>query len=185
MVNLVITRLTDLRSLFKTAEKAQAKWWCCCWQKGGGKATQLDQNTKQGLIETINDEGTVTIEGIIQKLNHVIHSTIVCRWLQKIKYKWKLTRPVPIKTNDHDIKIKSKGHDVTMILALNFHNIISAELVITTSVNSTIFKEFPSKLVTILGRESEFIVVIDNLRFHHSDSEFYDSPLGGKIASKV
>ncbi|KII64694.1 hypothetical protein RF11_05484 [Thelohanellus kitauei] len=62
-----------------------------------------------------------------------------------------------------------------MIFALNCRNIKSAEAVISTGVNSAIFKEFLTKLMNILEREGQFKIVVDNVRFHYSDPDFYDT----------
>ncbi|KII69290.1 hypothetical protein RF11_13777 [Thelohanellus kitauei] len=52
---------------------------------------------------------------------------------------------------------------ISMIFALNCSN-IRTDAVISTGVNSAIFEEFLTKLVTILGREGEFTIVMANLR---------------------
>ncbi|KII63768.1 hypothetical protein RF11_15002 [Thelohanellus kitauei] len=62
-----------------------------------------------------------------------------------------------------------------MILAINCRNIISSEAIISTGDNSVIFKEFLNRLATILGHEGHYTIVMDNVRFHHSDPDFYDS----------
>lgn len=78
------------------------------------------------------------------------------------------TTPNPVVSN-------SRGNNVTMILAINCINIVSSSAIIHTGVNSLIFKEFLNNLVSILGTESEFTIVMDNVRFHHVDEEFKDS----------
>ncbi|KII69905.1 hypothetical protein RF11_15685 [Thelohanellus kitauei] len=62
-----------------------------------------------------------------------------------------------------------------MILSINCRNIISSEAIISTGDNSVIFKEFLNRLATILGHEGHYTIVMDNVRFHHSDPDFYDS----------
>ena len=78
------------------------------------------------------------------------------------------TIPNPIVTN-------SRGQNVTMILAINSLNIVSSEAIIHRGVNGEIYKRFLNGLVDILGRNQEFTLVMDNVRFHHVDPEFRDS----------
>ncbi|KII60279.1 hypothetical protein RF11_15376 [Thelohanellus kitauei] len=195
-------------------------------KKGGNRPTLLDDEMKKRIIETINDDCTISVDGIIKKLNLEVHSTTVWRWLKKINYSWKLIRPFPVKRNDPDVKSQRKsycewyqtvdplrknidiiyigessfnlhmmrvhdrrkkeittnsilpinrGYSITMFLALNCNNIINAEALLTPSVNSQIFKEFMTKLLTLLEREREYIVVMGNVSFCQSDDEFYES----------
>ena len=62
-----------------------------------------------------------------------------------------------------------------MILAINCINIISSEAIIGRGVNGDIFKSFLRNLVNILGSESEYTIVMDNVRFHHVCDEFADN----------
>lgn len=195
-------------------------------KKGGCKPSQLDEDLKTRIINIVNDNYTITVEDIIQKLDLTVHTTTVWRWLKKIHYSWKLTRPIPQKRNDPSVKMErkayvdwyqsispvrrytdliyldespfhlhmfrahawgkkgvttnpilkgNKGPNVSMILALNCTNIVSSEAIMKTGVNSNIFIGFLKNLVKILGRNREFIIIMDNVPFHHSDPDFFDN----------
>ncbi|KII66349.1 hypothetical protein RF11_14241 [Thelohanellus kitauei] len=68
----------------------------------------------------------------------------------------------------------SRGPNVSMILALNSVNIIHCEAIVRRGVNSSIFNEFLKKIRETLGTEQIYTIVMDNVRFHHSNPEFYD-----------
>lgn len=63
--------------------------------------------------------------------------------------------------------IRPRGRNVTMILAINSLNIIHCEAV-TSSVNGEVFSQFLSEIKRILGRTERWIIVMDNVNFHHS-----------------
>lgn len=64
--------------------------------------------------------------------------------------------------------IHPRRQNVTMILAISGANLIHCEA-ITTGVNSDIFSQFMAQLIRIVGTEENFIFVMDNVRFHHSN----------------
>ena len=76
------------------------------------------------------------------------------------------TTPNPVVQN-------SRGRNVTMIVAVNALNIIHCEAIME-NVNHPIFQNFLQKLEVILGDE-DFVIVMDNVRFHHTNQDFYDS----------
>ncbi|KII64235.1 hypothetical protein RF11_02592 [Thelohanellus kitauei] len=68
--------------------------------------------------------------------------------------------------------VRPRGRNVT-ILAINSVNIIHCEA-ITTSVNADIFREFLLEIKRILGRDEQYILVMDNVNFHHSQEILSD-----------
>ncbi|KII70542.1 hypothetical protein RF11_14860 [Thelohanellus kitauei] len=62
------------------------------------------------LVETINDDSTICIDDIIEKLHLSVDTSTVLRWLQKINHTWKLTRLIPFKRNDSDVKVERKSY---------------------------------------------------------------------------
>lgn len=69
----------------------------------------------------------------------------------------------------------SRGPNISMILAVNCINIIKADAVVGSGVNAETFQSFLLNLVEILGTDEEFIIVMDNVRFHHSNPTFYEN----------
>ncbi|KII69198.1 hypothetical protein RF11_08896 [Thelohanellus kitauei] len=52
--------------------------------------------------------------------------------------------------------------------------IVYCEAIVGRGVNSSIFNKFLTKIRETLGTEQIYTTVIDNVRFHHSNPEFYD-----------
>ncbi|KII73497.1 hypothetical protein RF11_00090 [Thelohanellus kitauei] len=214
VIKMVIEERKSQKEVSNTLKiKIPTVYWIVKTYRDKGTVIALTDDMKQRLMETINDDSTICIDGIIEKLHLSVHTFTVWRWLQKINYTWKLTRPIQLKRKDPDtvnppqrysntiyldecpfnlhtiqshawgkkgkttnpVLSKDIGQNITMILAINCRNIISSEAIVSTGVNSVIFKEFLNKLVTILGREGQYTIVMDNVRFHHSDPDFYDS----------
>ena len=66
----------------------------------------------------------------------------------------------------------SRGHNVTMILAIYAQNIVHSEAVVGVGVNGDLFKQYLLELVNIHETETRSTLVLDNVRFHHVDDEF-------------
>ena len=192
--------------------------------KGGSKTQILSDVVKGEILQLINDDCTITLQSIVEKLNLAVHRSTLWRWLKALNITFKMTRSIPKSRNSHDVKVEreryanwyanlpldtryknlvfidespfslhllrshgrslagttpnsvvqnSRGRNVTMILAVNALNVISCEAILG-SVNHVIFQEFLNKLKNILG-EGNFIIVMDNVRFHHTNAEFYDN----------
>ncbi|KII69907.1 hypothetical protein RF11_15688 [Thelohanellus kitauei] len=100
---------------------------------------------------------------IFRKLHLSVDTLNSIEMGQKINYTWKLTRPIPLKRNDPDVKLernsycewyqtshawgkkgkttnpvlsKDIGQNITMILAINCRNIISSEAIVSTGIKS-------------------------------------------------
>ena len=71
--------------------------------------------------------------------------------------------------------LNSRGYNVTMILAVNYINLIHSEAIVGSGVNTEIFQGFLTSVKDILGTEEEFIIVMDNVRFHHANMKFFDT----------
>ena len=67
--------------------------------------------------------------------------------------------------------IKPRSKNVTVIIALNGDNIVHCEAIMT-SVNGEIFKQFLNQVIRILGREEDYVFVVDNVNFHHRSDLF-------------
>ncbi|KII63490.1 hypothetical protein RF11_01443 [Thelohanellus kitauei] len=63
--------------------------------------------------------------------------------------------------------IRPRQENVTMLLAINGTEIIHSEAVFTY-VNRDILKEFLTEVKNILDRTEQYVLVMDNVRFHHS-----------------
>lgn len=191
--------------------------------RGGAKNVKITENTKAQLLKLIEDDCTITLQSMIEKLNLNVSQTTVWRWLKSFKISFKMTRQVPqsrncaavkqerreyanwytnlpigvryeklifidespfslhmlrahgrspIGTTPNPIVINSRGPNVTMILAVSALSVVYCEAV-TVGVNCDIFQEFLNKVRDVLGGE-DYIIVMDNVRFHHSNMEFYD-----------
>ncbi|KII68600.1 hypothetical protein RF11_06858 [Thelohanellus kitauei] len=68
----------------------------------------------------------------------------------------------------------SRGPNVSMILALNSVNVIRCEALVGRGVNFSIFNEFLTKIRETPGTEQIYTIVMENVRYHHSNLEFYD-----------
>ncbi|KII75131.1 hypothetical protein RF11_10424 [Thelohanellus kitauei] len=128
-------------------------------KKGRHKLSSLNEELKLKLMETIKDDTIMFIDCIIK--SNIIYLDESPFKLHMIKthacgQKGKEANPV---------LQKNREQNITMIVALNFRNIISAEGFISTGVNSAIFKKFLTKLVEILGREGQFTILMDNSIF--------------------
>ncbi len=193
--------------------------------RGGSRYTVFTNEIKDNLIKLMEDDCTLTIQCIIEKLGITVHISTVWKWIKRLNYTYKIVRPVPISRNIPPVKQErklyaewytgipievryrniifvdespfslhmmrnrgralrgktpnitipnSKGSNVTMILAVNALNVISCEAVLG-SVNGNIFQAFLAALPDILDDDDEYIIVMDNVRFHHSIQEFYDT----------
>lgn len=69
--------------------------------------------------------------------------------------------------NPKTVIANSRSKNVTMILAINSVNMVSSEEIINSEVNAEIFKSFLSNLDNILGRDNEYIMVMNNVRFNN------------------
>jgi transposase len=78
-------------------------------------------------------------------------------------------------TTPNQIVSNSRGANVTMIIALDSNNIVLSEAIVGVGVTAVIFKEFLLQLKRVLGEDEEFTLVMDNVRFHHALSDFYDT----------
>lgn len=68
----------------------------------------------------------------------------------------------------------SKGPNITMILAINCVNIVHSEAIVGVGVNSELFCTFLNSLKNVLGTDESYTIVMDNVKFHHSNQEFFD-----------
>lgn len=192
--------------------------------KGGAINVKLTEQLKTSLINIMNDNTSKSILDVKIELAIDVNVTTVWRWVKKLGYTFKMTRPIPSRRNDEDVKAErklyvrwynavpfkmrysnlifidespfhlhmmrshswakrgvtpnpilapSKGHNVTMILALNASNILYSEAVYTT-VNANIYQEFLAKVAGVLG-EGDFTIVMDNAPIHHGNKDFYDN----------
>lgn len=192
-------------------------------QKGGSRNITLTQDVKSSLIALINDDCTITLQSMIDKLNLTVHPSTIWRWLKAMNMTFKIARSIPQSRNCDSVKMErkmyaewyiniaidrrynniifvdespftlhmlrnhgralrgqtpnpvvtnSRGDNITMILAVSATNVVHCEAIFT-NVNHIIFQEFLSKLEQILG-DGDYTIVMDNVRFHHSNSEFYD-----------
>lgn len=78
----------------------------------------------------------------------------------------------PVGSTPNPVVVNSRGPNVTMILAVSAISIVHCEA-ITGGVNCAIFQDFMKKIKEVLG-DGDYIMVMDNVRFHHSNMEFYD-----------
>lgn len=192
-------------------------------KKGGVRGQKFTETVKERLHEIIEDNCTITIEGIIDKLEINVCQSTIWKWLKKIRISYKMTRPIPKSRNCIEVKAErvdyanwytnipisiryrnlifvdespftlhmirshgrsrvgttpnpiltnSRGRNISMILAINSINVILCEA-IECNVDGDIFQQFLKKIYEILG-DDNFIIVMDNVRFHHSNPEFYD-----------
>ena len=192
-------------------------------KKGGSRNTTLTDNLKERLLKLIDDDCTITLQSMIEKLNLSVHRSTVWRWLKALNISFKMTRSIPEKRNCSEVKLEricyadwyqaihmdlryknlvfidespfslhmlrshgrslvgttpnpvvenSRGRNVTMILAISAISVVSCEAVLG-GVNHVIFQDFLTKLKDILG-DGEYIILMDNVKFHHSNKEFYD-----------
>ncbi|KII71583.1 hypothetical protein RF11_03358 [Thelohanellus kitauei] len=75
-------------------------------QRGGKRCTKITLEIEYQIRQLVADNCTTTIKGIIDILVlDVCHKT-VWRWLKKNNYSWKITRPIPKKRDDPEIKAK-------------------------------------------------------------------------------
>ncbi|KII70229.1 hypothetical protein RF11_11836 [Thelohanellus kitauei] len=83
-----------------------------------------------------------------------------------LKLKKKEGRRSMIGTTAHPIVPIPCGQNVTMLLAINYYNIIQCDAVFGCGVNAETFSCFLRRLVAVLG-EGDFTIVMENVRFHH------------------
>ena len=67
----------------------------------------------------------------------------------------------------------SRGPNITMILAVSGKGVVHCEANFR-SVNTDTFQEYLKRIHTIVGH-GDSIIVMDNVRFHHANQEFYDN----------
>ncbi|KII68003.1 hypothetical protein RF11_02004 [Thelohanellus kitauei] len=61
---------------------------------GGTTVTKLTPEIERQIIQLVNDNCTMTTLDIPEKLDITMHETTVWRWLKKLQFSWKVTRPV-------------------------------------------------------------------------------------------
>ena len=183
----------------------------------------LNDEIKSNLLQLIQDNCTVTLGSMIEKLNLQVSQSTVWRWLKSLGISFKMTRPVPQSRNSIPVKLErgnyatwytnlpidrrygkvifidespfslrllrahgrslvgttpnpvvqnNRGPNITMILAVSAISLVHCEAIID-GVNTAIFQQFLSKVHEVLGGE-DFIIVMDNVKFHHSNLAFYD-----------
>ncbi|KII64613.1 Transposon Tf2-6 polyprotein [Thelohanellus kitauei] len=222
-----VSRILDIpRTTIHTAlKKIQPDGTIVESRRGGTTVTKLTPEIERQITQLINDNCTMTTSDIIEKIGITVNETTVWRWLKKLNFSWKMTRPVAVLRNDPTVKSErksfvewyqsmtpeyqrnniiyidespfnlqmfrshgwalvgetpnpviptSRGPNVSMILALNSVNIVHCEAIVGRGVNSTILNEFLTKIRETLGTEQIYTIVMDNVRFHHSNPEFYD-----------
>ncbi|KII74581.1 hypothetical protein RF11_16191 [Thelohanellus kitauei] len=104
-------------------------------KKDGHRPSSLNDELKQKLIEAINADGTTCIEGTMEKLYRLIHTTTS---LQP-SYDADSRKEEERETTNHLIP-ENRRQNITMILSLDCKNIIGADPAISTGVISAIFK---------------------------------------------
>ena len=72
------------------------------------------------------------------------------------------------------VVMNSRGDNITMILAVSAISVVRCEAVFE-NVNHLTFQAFLKKLEDVLRDERDSINVMDNIRFHHSNHQFYDN----------
>lgn len=191
--------------------------------RGGCRHVSLTQDIKDDLERLIEDDCTITLQSMIEKLSLTVHPSTVWRWLKSMNMTFKLARPIPQSRNCESVKIErkayaewytnvsidrryqnlifvdespftlhmirnhgralrgetpnpvvrnSRGDNVTMILAVSAISVVHCEAIFG-SVDHVVFQTFLAKLEDVLG-EGDYTIVMDNVRFHHSNMEFYD-----------
>ncbi|KII67668.1 hypothetical protein RF11_04544 [Thelohanellus kitauei] len=73
----------------------------------GHKPSSLNEDLKRKPLETINNDSTISIDVIIEKLRLSVHPTTIRRWLQKINLTLNLTRTKELLKVVPDSKIQS------------------------------------------------------------------------------
>ena len=81
--------------------------------------------------------------------------------------------------------IRNRGLNVILILAINRLNIIHPDAIIGVGVNNDTFRQFILTLKNVIGDEEEFVLVMNNVLFHHSTvNNFYDCSFNFKLLSR-
>ena len=73
-------------------------------KRGGNQQKKLTEEVIQRLQSLIDDNIQYTLQDIVDNLGIDVHAATVWKWLKKLNYSWKLTRPVPERRNDDDVK---------------------------------------------------------------------------------
>lgn len=191
---------------------------------GGARNIILTDDLKARLVALVNDDCTLTISSIIQRLGITVNPSTVGRWLKSLGITFKMTRSIPeLRNNDvvklerreyarwysaipinirynhlifidespfnihmlrshgwsrrnttpNPILINNRGRNVSMIVAVSCTSVVNC-VAISSNVNTAIFQEFLQSLIPILGQDTEYTIIMDNVKFHHANQPFYD-----------
>ena len=72
--------------------------------RGGSRPRKFTEDIRSRIVLLINDENPYTLSDIVRELNINVHESTVWKWLKKLNYSWKITRPVPERRNNDDVK---------------------------------------------------------------------------------
>ncbi|KII66551.1 hypothetical protein RF11_16010 [Thelohanellus kitauei] len=98
---------TTVRSFLKkyeTSDRIEAD------QRGGRRHAKITLEIEHQIRQLVAYNCTTTIQGIINTLDLDVCHTTVWRSLKKNNYSWKMTRPIPEKRNDPEIKAERREY---------------------------------------------------------------------------
>ncbi|KII69406.1 hypothetical protein RF11_11050 [Thelohanellus kitauei] len=162
---------TTARSFLKkyeTSDRIEAD------QGGGRKFAKITLEIENQIRQLVADNCTTTIQWIIDTLELDVCHTTVWRWLKKNSYSWKITRPIPEKRNDPEIKAYS--HIVYIDESpFNLHIFKSHGWSYVGTTPNPIVPNSVDKIIlmAVLG-EGDFIIVLDNIRLNRPAVNYMD-----------
>ena len=75
-------------------------------KRGGNQPKKLTPEIQNTLTNLIQDNNHYTLSDIVDNLSIDVHPATVWKWLKALNFSWKITRPVPERRNDPEVKLE-------------------------------------------------------------------------------